>query len=110
MVNSNFTIRLRGLSSIFALLFPAVFCNSAKFQKVNFSGIWKIDSLKANYGGFEPAGTAVALKLYRQKIQSALKGYSTDFGAILFPLQTNYPLTAKAPWSKTIGLPSPYTS
>jgi hypothetical protein len=67
MVNSNFTIRLRGLSSIFALLFPAVFCNSAKFQKVNFSGIWKIDSLKANYGGFEPAGTAVALKIVQAK-------------------------------------------
>ena len=67
MVNSNFTIRLRGLSSIFALLFPAVFCNSAKFQKVNFSGIWKIDSLKADYGGFEPAGTAVTLKIVQAK-------------------------------------------
>jgi hypothetical protein len=54
-------------SGVSALLFLAVFCSSAKFQNVNFSGIWKVDSLKTNYGGFEPAGTAVALKIVQSK-------------------------------------------
>jgi hypothetical protein len=52
MVNSNLKIRLRALSGVFALILLAVFCNSAKSQKVNFSGHWKIDSLKSNYGRF----------------------------------------------------------
>ena len=27
-------------------------CSSTKFQKINFSGIWKVDSLKSNFGRF----------------------------------------------------------
>jgi hypothetical protein len=39
-------------SSVFALILLAGLGNSAKSQNVNFSGIWKIDSLKTNFGGF----------------------------------------------------------
>ncbi len=52
MVNSNLKIRLRGLSSVFALILLTGFSNSAKSQKVNFSGLWKVDSLKSNFGRF----------------------------------------------------------
>jgi hypothetical protein len=38
--------------SVFALILLAVFCSSAKLQKVDFSGIWKVDSLKSNFGRF----------------------------------------------------------
>jgi hypothetical protein len=38
--------------SVFPLILLAVFSNSAKFQKVDFSGIWKVDSLKSNFGRF----------------------------------------------------------
>jgi hypothetical protein len=61
MVNSNFKIRL-GLwrkksfklsySGVFALILLAGFSISAKSQKVNFSGLWKVDSLKSNFGRF----------------------------------------------------------
>jgi hypothetical protein len=52
MVNSNFKIRLRGFSRVFVLIFLAAFCNSAISQKVNFSGIWQVDSQKSNFGRF----------------------------------------------------------
>jgi hypothetical protein len=38
--------------SVFTLIFLLVFCSSGKLQKVNFSGIWRIDSLKSNFGRF----------------------------------------------------------
>jgi hypothetical protein len=60
MVNSNLKIRLRTLSSVFALVLLAGFSNSAKSQKVNFSGRWKVDSLKSNFGGYM---SAVTLKI-----------------------------------------------
>jgi hypothetical protein len=44
-------------SGVFALILLAGFSNSAKSQKVNFSGLWKIDSLKSNFGGFVAAVT-----------------------------------------------------
>jgi hypothetical protein len=59
MVNINFKILLRGLwrkkslyRSVFALILLAGFSNSARSQKVDFSGIWKVDSLKSNFGRF----------------------------------------------------------
>ena|ERR1700722_8647627 len=39
-------------SSVFALILLAVFCCSANLQKVNFSGIWQVDSQKINFGRF----------------------------------------------------------
>jgi hypothetical protein len=54
-------------TSVFTLLLLVVFSNSAKSQKVNFSGIWKVDSLKSNYGGFGPAAAAVTLKIVQAK-------------------------------------------
>ena len=60
MVNRNLKIRLCGLTSVFVLLFLAVFCNSAKSQKVDFSGLWKVDPLKSNFGRFV---VPVALKI-----------------------------------------------
>jgi hypothetical protein len=50
-------------SGVFALILLAGFSNSAKSQKVNFSGIWNVDSLKTNYGGFGTGSTAVTLKI-----------------------------------------------
>ena len=67
MVNINFKILLRGLwrkksfyRSLFTLILLAVFSNSAKSQKVDFSGIWKVDSQKSNVGRFV---VPVALKI-----------------------------------------------
>jgi hypothetical protein len=66
MVKSNLKIPLGGFrskaiksfySGVFALILLAGFSNSAKSQKVNFSGLWKVDSLKSNYGGFVAAVT-----------------------------------------------------
>jgi hypothetical protein len=54
-------------SGVFALILLVVFSNSAKSQKVNFSGIWKVDTLKSNYGGFGPAAAAVTLKIVQTK-------------------------------------------
>jgi hypothetical protein len=42
-------------SGVFALMLLAGFSNSAKSQKVNFSGLWKVDSLKSNFRGFVAA-------------------------------------------------------
>jgi hypothetical protein len=39
-------------SGVFALILLAGCSNSALSQRVNFSGTWKIDSLKTNFGGF----------------------------------------------------------
>ena len=44
-------------SSVFALMLLAVFCCSTNLQKVNFSGIWQVDSLKSNFRGFVAAVT-----------------------------------------------------
>jgi hypothetical protein len=61
MVKSNLKILPGGFRSkmikslyscVFALILLAVFCCSAKFQKVIFSGIWQVDSLKSNFGRF----------------------------------------------------------
>jgi len=38
--------------SVFPLILLALLSNSAKSQKVDFSGIWRIDSLKSNFGRF----------------------------------------------------------
>jgi uncharacterized protein YodC (DUF2158 family) len=57
--NLKKTIKL-AYSGVFALILLAGFSNSAKSQKANFSGIWKVDSLKSNYGGFV---SAVTLKI-----------------------------------------------
>ena len=54
-------------SGVFALILLAVFSSSAKSQKVNFSGIWKVDALKSNYGGYGPAAAAVKLKIVQAK-------------------------------------------
>src|SRR5580698_2591830 len=51
-------------SSFFALVFSAVFSHSAKSQTVNFSGTWKVDSLKSNFGGFV---SPVRLKIVQTK-------------------------------------------
>jgi uncharacterized protein YodC (DUF2158 family) len=66
MVNNNFKNR-PGLwrkkffklsySGVFALILLAGFSISAKSQKVNFSGLWKVDSLKSNFGGLVVAVT-----------------------------------------------------
>lgn len=61
MVKSNLKILPGGFrsktiklfyTSVFALMLLAVFCCSANLQKVNFSGIWQVDSLKSNFGRF----------------------------------------------------------
>jgi hypothetical protein len=61
MVKSNLKIPPGGFrskaiksfySGVFALILLAVFCCSAKLQKVNFSGIWQVDSLKSNFGRY----------------------------------------------------------
>ena len=39
-------------SGVFALILLAGCSNSAKSQKINFSGLWKVDSLKSNFGRF----------------------------------------------------------
>jgi hypothetical protein len=61
MVKRNLKISLGGFRSkasksfyigVFALILLAGFSNSAKSQKVNFSGLWKVDSLKSNFRGF----------------------------------------------------------
>ena len=57
--NLKKTIKL-AYCGVLALILLAGFSNSAKSQKANFSGIWKVDSLKSNYGGFV---SAVALKI-----------------------------------------------
>jgi hypothetical protein len=49
--NLRKTIKL-SYSGVFALILLAVFSNSARSQKVDFSGIWKVDSLKSNFRGF----------------------------------------------------------
>jgi hypothetical protein len=67
MVNRNLKIRLRGLSIVLALILLAAFSDSAKLQNVNFSGIWKVDSLKTNYGGFGTGSTAVTIKIVQTK-------------------------------------------
>ena len=54
-------------SGVFSLILLAVFTNSAKSQKVNFSGTWKVDTLKSNYGGFGPAAAAVTIKIVQAK-------------------------------------------
>jgi hypothetical protein len=54
-------------SGVFVLALLAVFCGSTTFQKVNFSGIWKVDTLKSNYGGYGPAAAAVTLKIVQAK-------------------------------------------
>jgi hypothetical protein len=50
--------------SFFALVFSAAFSHSAKSQTVNFSGTWKIDSLKSNFGRFI---SPVRLKIVQTK-------------------------------------------
>ena len=45
-----------GIDSQHFILRPA-FCNSAISQKVNFSGIWQVDSLNSNVGHFVVAAT-----------------------------------------------------
>lgn len=68
MVANNFKLLLRGLRRcVFALILLVVFCNSAKSQKVNFAGIWKVDSLNSNYGGFGAGSTAVTIKIVQTK-------------------------------------------
>ena len=57
--NLKKTIKL-AYSAVFALILLAGCSNSAKSQKANFSGIWKVDSLKSNNGGFV---SAVTLKI-----------------------------------------------
>ncbi len=54
--NLNKTIKL-AYSGVFALILLAVFSNSARSQKVDFSGIWKVDSLKSDFRGFVAAVT-----------------------------------------------------
>ena len=54
--NLNTTIKLF-YSGVFSLILLAGFSNSAKSQNVNFSGHWKVDSLKSNFGGFVAAVT-----------------------------------------------------
>jgi hypothetical protein len=51
-------------SSFFALVFSAAFCLSAKSQTTNFSGTWKVDSLKSNFGRFV---SPVRLKIVQTK-------------------------------------------
>lgn len=53
--------------SVFVLILLAVFSSQAKSQKVNISGIWKVDPLKSNYGGYGPAAAAVKLKIVQAK-------------------------------------------
>ncbi|HLY70448.1 MAG TPA: hypothetical protein VKR53_12020 [Puia sp.] len=50
--------------SFFVLAFSAAFSHSAKSQTVNFSGTWKVDSLKSNFGGFV---SPVRLKIVQTK-------------------------------------------
>lgn len=51
-------------ASFLTLVFCAAFCHSAKGQTVNFSGNWKIDSLKSNFSGFV---SPVRLKIVQTK-------------------------------------------
>lgn len=50
--------------SFFALVFSAAFCHSAKSQTTNFSGTYKVDSLKSNFGRFV---SPVRLKIVQTK-------------------------------------------
>jgi hypothetical protein len=68
------------------------FSHSAISQKVNFSGISQVDSLKSNVGHFV---VPVTLKIVQNTIPSASERHTTDVLVILFPLHTNYPLMAK---------------
>jgi len=49
---------------VFALAFSAAFSHSAKSQTVDFSGTWKVDSLKSNFGRFI---SPVRLKMVQTK-------------------------------------------
>ena len=64
--NLKKTIKLFYIS-VLTLILLGVFSNSAKSQKVNFSGIWKVDTLRSNYGGYGPAAAAVKLKIVQAK-------------------------------------------
>jgi hypothetical protein len=64
------TIKL-AYSGFFALILLAAFSNSAKSQKANFSGIWKVDSLKSNFGGLV---SAVTLKIEQTTDTVSIEG------------------------------------
>ena len=59
MVTSKATFKSL-YASAFTLILLVVFSNSAISQKANFSGLWKVDSLKSNFGRFV---SAVKLKI-----------------------------------------------
>jgi hypothetical protein len=84
---------------VFALILLAVFCSSAKLQKVNFSGIWRIDSLKSNFGRFV---VPVAIKIVQAtdtiNIESTMHTGRGDTRYVTDKL----PLDGK-PMMKTIG-------
>ncbi|HSZ85781.1 MAG TPA: hypothetical protein VK787_07105 [Puia sp.] len=59
-------------NSFLALVFSAAFSHSAKSQTVNFSGTWKVDSLKSNFGGFvSPVRLKIVQTIDTLSIESA---------------------------------------
>lgn len=86
-------------SCVFSLLFFAVFSSSTKFQQTNFSGIWKVDSLKSNFRGYV---SAVALKILQTKDTISIeRTMHTGWGDTRYVKDT-LPLDGKA-MMKTFG-------
>lgn len=89
-------------SGVFVLILLTVFSSSAMPPKVNFSGIWKVDTLKSNYGGFGPAAAAVTLKIVQAKDTISIERTINPGGGVARSFTDKLPLDGK-PMTNTKG-------
>jgi hypothetical protein len=96
--NLKKTIKL-AYSGVLALILLAGFSNSAKSQKANYSGNWKVDSLKSNHGGFV---SAVALKIEQTRDSISIKATVRTGRGEIHSFTEKLPLDGKT-MTKTSG-------